>query len=60
MFFRASITAMQTTSKQIFQDSSLVNVENKIATVKEVFRLQDNDELKAAEKRYLPKTGDKK
>jgi len=57
---RASITAMQNTSRQIFQDSSLVNVENKVATVKEVFRLQDNDELKNAEKRFLPKSGEKK
>jgi len=56
---RSSITAMQNTTKQIYQDQSLVNVENKIATVKEVFRLQNNDELKNAEKKYLPKT-DKK
>jgi len=54
---RSSITAMQNTTKQIFQDSSLVNVEPKIATVKEVFRLQNNDELKDAEKKYLPKKG---
>jgi len=50
---------MQNTTKQIFQDHSLINVEPKIATVKEVFRLQDNDELKSAEKRYLPKNGSK-
>lgn len=54
---RSSITAMQNTTRQIFQDSSLVNVEPKIATVKEVFRLQNNDELKEAEKRFLPKKG---
>jgi phosphoenolpyruvate phosphomutase len=48
---------MQQTSKQIFQDQSLVNVEGKIAPVNEVFRLQNNAELKEAEKKYLPKKG---
>ncbi|KAK3587152.1 hypothetical protein CHS0354_006794 [Potamilus streckersoni] len=53
---RASIKTMQETTKQIFKDMSLVNVEKKIATVKEVFRLQRDDELVEAEKRYLPKS----
>jgi phosphoenolpyruvate phosphomutase len=53
---RASISAMQKTSKQIHQDQSLVNVEPHVVTVKEVFRLQGQDELNAAEKIYLPKT----
>jgi phosphoenolpyruvate phosphomutase len=52
---RASIAAMQKTSKQIFQDQSLVNVEPHVVSVKEVFRLQGQDELNAAEKVYLPK-----
>jgi len=51
---RASIQAMQNTTKQIFQDQSLVNVEPKVVTVKEVFRLQNQDELTEAEKKYLP------
>lgn len=51
---RASITAMQNTTQQIYKDQSLVNVEKKIAAVKEVFRLQKDDELKEAEKKYLP------
>lgn len=51
---RASITAMQNTTQQIYKDQSLVNVENEIAAVKEVFRLQKDDELKEAEKKYLP------
>jgi len=34
---RSSVTAMQETSKKIFADQSLVNVEKKIAPVKEVF-----------------------
>lgn len=51
---RASISAMQNTTQQIYKDQSLVNVEKKIAAVKEVFHLQKDDELKEAEKKYLP------
>ena len=46
---------MQNTSAQIFRDQSLVNVEPKIATVAEIFRLQDDAELQEAEAKYLPK-----
>ncbi|KAL6052352.1 phosphoenolpyruvate mutase [Balamuthia mandrillaris] len=52
---RSAITAMQQTSKRIFEEQSLVNVEPNIASVKEVFRLQNNGELQAAEEKYLPK-----
>ena len=52
---RSCITAMQQTTKKIFNDQSLVNVEPNIASVKEVFRLQGQPELDAAEKKYLPK-----
>lgn len=52
---RASVAAMQQTCKQIYADQSLINVEGKIAPVNEVFRLQNNAELKEAEKKYLPK-----
>lgn len=52
---RAAVTAMQQTSAQIFKEQSLVNVEGRIASVKEVFRLQGNDELVEAEEKYLPK-----
>jgi len=51
---RSSIKAMQLTSKQIYEDISLKSVENEIVSVKEVFRLQNADELKKAEKVYLP------
>ncbi len=51
---RASVQAMQETSKKIFEDQSLVNVEKKIVSVKEVFRLQNDKELSQAEKKYLP------
>eukprot|EP01134_Creolimax_fragrantissima_P005606 CFRG5606T1 len=56
MNVRASIQAVQNCSKQIFEEQSLVGVTPKIATVKEIFRLQDDNELKTAEKKYLPQT----
>ena len=52
---RASLKAMQETSKKIFQDKSLVNIEKNVAGVNEVFRLQNEKELSEAEKRYLPR-----
>jgi phosphoenolpyruvate phosphomutase len=54
---RAAISAMQQTSKRIFEDQSLINVEGEIASVQEVFRLQGEDELRDAEKSYLPTAG---
>eukprot|EP00126_Sphaerothecum_destruens_P011603 Sdes_comp20938_c0_seq16m18434 len=51
---RACVTAIQNTSKSIYENQSLVGVEKKIASVKEVFRLQNDSELKSAEKKYLP------
>lgn len=51
---RASISAMQKVSLQIYQDENLRNIEDKIASVKEVFRLQGTKELSTAEKKYLP------
>ena len=52
---RSSITAMQETSRRIYQDRSVLDVEDGIAPIREVFRLQDADELILAEERYLPK-----
>src|SRR5262245_17369427 len=52
---RAAITAMQNVSRTIFKERSLVSIEDKIAPVKEVFRLQRAAELAAAEERYLPR-----
>ncbi|MEE9169302.1 MAG: phosphoenolpyruvate mutase [bacterium] len=54
---RSSITAMQRTASQIFEEQSLLGVEGEIAPVSEIFRLQNAAELKEAEKRYLPKNG---
>jgi phosphoenolpyruvate phosphomutase len=51
---RTSIKAMQETAAQIYKETSIAGVEPKIVSVKEVFRLQDADELQEAEKRYLP------
>ncbi len=54
---RTAISSMQKTSKQIFTDQSLINVEDHVVSVGEVFRLQNADELEAAEDKYLPMTG---
>jgi phosphoenolpyruvate phosphomutase len=51
---RSCITAMTSTCKQIFEERSLCTVEDLIAPVKEVFRLQNASELADAEQRYLP------
>ena len=55
---RSSIAAMQETSRRIFAERSVRNVEDAIAPVKEVFRLQRADELMEAEERYLPRAAD--
>ena len=54
---RSSLAAMQATAKRIFQDQSLMNVEEKVAPLAEVFRLQGEHELERAEKAYLPQGG---
>jgi phosphoenolpyruvate phosphomutase len=52
---RSCITAMQHTAQEIFEEQSLVRVEERVAPLAEVFRLQGASELEEAEKRYLPK-----
>ncbi len=54
---RTSITAMQKAAAQIMRDENLVVVEEDIVGVQEVFRLQGAEELKEAERRYLPNQG---
>ncbi len=54
---RGAIKTMQDISKQIYTDQSLINVEDRVVTVSEIFRLQNADELEAAEDKYLPTTG---
>jgi phosphoenolpyruvate phosphomutase len=51
---RASITSMQQVARKIHEEQTLIKAEEEIASVKEIFRLQDASELKAAERRYLP------
>ncbi len=53
---RAAIEAMQNISKQILKEGTLINVENQIVSVEEIFRLQNAEELQRAEKKYLPRT----
>jgi phosphoenolpyruvate phosphomutase len=53
---RANITAMQATARSIFETESLVDVEGRVATVAEIFRLQGADELLEAEKIYARST----
>jgi phosphonopyruvate decarboxylase len=51
---RSAIAAMQATTRRIFLDGSLANVEDRLVSIAEVFRLQGEEELQAAERRYLP------
>lgn len=51
---RSSITAMQQTATRLYHEKTLMTIENEIATVKEIFRLQNDSELREAEQRYLP------
>ena len=50
---RAATSAMQAVAKEIHASETLVNVEDSIAAVNEIFRLQDADEYSEAEDRYL-------
>lgn len=51
---RAAVRAMQEVATLIYEQRSLVEAEERIAPLQEIFRLQNVAELKAAEKRYLP------
>jgi phosphoenolpyruvate phosphomutase len=54
---RAAASAMQSVAKEIFESQTLVNVEDRIVSVNEIFRLQDADEYSAAERIYLSNSG---
>jgi phosphoenolpyruvate phosphomutase len=54
---RMAVKSMQGVSKKIFEEESLIHVEDSIVSVSEIFRLQNADELKEAEKKYLPASG---
>lgn len=47
---RASVSAMQNVCRQIMSEQSLVNIETKVASVAEIFRLQQDHELKTDRK----------
>jgi phosphoenolpyruvate phosphomutase len=51
---RASVAAMQQMAAELVRTRSLVGIEDRIATVQEIFRLTDSPELDEAEARYLP------
>src|SRR6266852_187961 len=51
---RASLTAMRQTCQRIRQDESVIDIEGRVASVKDIFSLVGNGELEAAEQRYLP------
>ena len=50
---RASISAMQRLAAEVHASETLVNVEDRIVPVGEIFRLQDAEEYSAAEELYL-------
>jgi phosphoenolpyruvate phosphomutase len=54
---RAAIPAMQAAAKTLAAEQNLLSIEEEVAPVKEIFRLQGASELQDAEERYLPKKG---
>jgi phosphoenolpyruvate phosphomutase len=50
---RSATSAMQSVAKEIYTSQTLVNIEDRIVSVDEIFRLQDADEYSAAERLYL-------
>ena len=56
---RSAVTAMQHTARKIHADQCLHSIEDGIASVGEIFRLQGASELQAAEELYLPERAQK-
>lgn len=50
---RTAVASMQAIAQEVYTSETLVNIEDNIAPVKEIFRLQGADELLEAEKRYF-------
>ncbi len=50
---RSAISAMQSVAREVHDSQTLVNIEDRIVSVNEIFRLQDADEYSAAERLYL-------
>jgi phosphoenolpyruvate phosphomutase len=55
---RSAIGAMQATARRLHEEQTLIDVEPQVAPLPEVFRLQGDEELEEAERRYLPVTRD--
>lgn len=53
---RSSISSMQETTKLIYEEESLHSVEDNVASVSEIFRLQGASDLQESEEKYLPKS----
>jgi phosphoenolpyruvate phosphomutase len=54
---RAAIPAMQAAAATLAREETLQSIEDRVAPVKEIFRLQGASELQEAEDRYLPRQG---
>jgi phosphoenolpyruvate phosphomutase len=54
---RTVVTALQRNLRMLHDTLDLMSIENEIAPVSEVFRLQNVQELKTSEERYLPSGG---
>ena len=52
---RAAVAAMQKTARTLKKQEHLLSIEDKVAPVSEIFRLQNAAELQDAEDRYLPR-----
>ncbi|MDB5901153.1 MAG: hypothetical protein JWM26_31 [Betaproteobacteria bacterium] len=53
---RSAISAMQNTARVLHETQSLAKLEQEIASVSEIFRLQGAQALEDAERRYLPES----
>ncbi len=53
---RASISAMRDVCRKIYEEQGLVDIEDEITSVQDVFELVGNQELAEAERRYLTST----
>lgn len=52
---RSAVDAMQKTACTLKESENLLSIEDKVAPVSEIFRLQNAAELQEAEERYLPR-----
>ena len=55
---RAAVSAMRETSRRIMEEESLTGVEDEVARLGDIFALAGNEELEAAENRYLGTAGE--